>query len=73
MHDFFIDGNADVAGEFLVAEKGALDARFAHESGGSLVDFSGGNARGGQIRQAIEDFGRRFRRRDASCRFRDRA
>ena len=46
--DFFVDRDADVSREFLVAEEGALDARFAHELGGGSVDLAGGDAGSGE-------------------------
>jgi len=40
--DFLVDGDADLAGEAAVAEKGAFAVVLAHELGGEFVDFAGG-------------------------------
>ena len=62
MNDLFVDGDANVAREFLVTEESALHTDFLHETGGGSVDFAGGNARCGQIGETIENF-----RGDLSC------
>ena len=44
VHYLLIDGNADLAGESLVAKEGTAAARIGHELGGSSVDLCGADA-----------------------------
>ena len=53
--DFFVDGDAGVAGKAAVAEEGAFAVVLAHEVGGVLVDLAGGAARGDFFGQCLKD------------------
>ena len=57
MDDFLVEGDADVPGEPLVTEKGALTGATRHEVGSCAVDLAGGDAGSDQIAGEAKNFG----------------